>query len=74
MNLFLADYLYDINLAIPNVNGEKVSIKHVVDGIPFNAEFLIRRIPISSIPHDDDKKLTEYLHKLYQEKVSQNMK
>ena len=70
--MFLADYLYDINLAIPNVNGEKVSIKHVRDGIPFNAEFFLRRIPISSIPYDDDKKLTEYLHKLYQEKVLSN--
>jgi lysophosphatidic acid acyltransferase / lysophosphatidylinositol acyltransferase len=64
-----ADYLYDITFAIKLVNGEKPSLEHIKDGIPTKGQIFLRRIPISDIPVDDEKKCAEYLHQLYREKV-----
>lgn len=64
-----ADYLYDLTFAIMPINGEKPSLEHIKDGVPTKSQIFYRRIPISSIPVDDEVKCAEYLHQLYREKV-----
>jgi len=63
------DYLYDMNLAIsPAPDGQKPSLEHIKDGVPLKAQILMRRIPMSSIPTDDEKKCAAYLQELYRQK------
>ena len=63
------EWLYDITLAIPKVNGtQKPSLKLIKDGVPIDFQIYIRRIPLSSVPLDE-KTSAEWLQKLYQEKV-----
>ena len=63
------DILYDITIAIADVNGEKPTLKHIKDGVPVKAQIYFRRIPMSSLPLDDEKKCADYLQNLYREKV-----
>ena len=63
------DYFYDLTLAVDNVNGSKPTLKHIVDGVPINFQFVLRRIPVSSVPIEDEKQCAEFVQKLYQEKV-----
>lgn len=62
------DYMYDITLAIDDVEGRSPSFFDIKDGVPLNVQMFIRRIPMSEVPVEDDKKCSEYLQKLYQEK------
>lgn len=63
------DYFYDLTLAVDNVNGSKPTLKHIVDGVPINFQFVLRRIPVSTVPIEDEKQCAEFVQKLYQEKV-----
>lgn len=62
--------MYDVTIACDDVEGESPTFKHIVNGIPLRAQFFMRRIPMSQIPTDDDKKCSEFLYNLYQEKVN----
>lgn len=42
----------------------------IINGEPIYGQMVIRRIPIKDIPIDDESKCSEFLHKLYEEKVS----
>ena len=67
----LVDYMYDINLGIKDVDGERPSLTHIKNGVPLKCQMFIRRIPMKDIPIDDEKKNAEYLQQLYREKVFQ---
>lgn len=63
------DYIYDLTLAVHNINGAKPTLKDVVNGVPVKYEMVLRRIPVDTIPVEDEKKCAEFVQKLYQEKV-----
>ena len=63
------DYIYDINIAARNINGAKPTIMNVLNGIPVNFEIVLRRIPVTSIPTEDENKCADFLQNLYREKV-----
>jgi len=62
------DYIYDLTLGVHNINGKKPTLKNVVDGVPVKYELFLRRIPVSSIPVEDEKQCADFVQKLYQEK------
>jgi len=62
------DYIYDLTLAVHNINGAKPTLKDVVNGVPVKYEMVLRRIPVDTIPVEDEKKCAEFVQKLYQEK------
>ena len=64
------DYLYDINLAVKDRNGRVPNLMDIKNGIPVVGQMYIRRIPMSQVPVDDEKKCAEFLFKLYKEKVN----
>ena len=66
------DYIYDINLAVQNINGSKPTLLHLLNGSPAKFEIALRRIPVSSIPIDDEKACADWLQKHYKEKVNNN--
>ena len=59
--------LYDLNVAF-EASG-KPDLNTVRNGVPLKGHMLVRRIPIEKIPVDDEAKCSEFIHKLYQEKV-----
>jgi lysophosphatidic acid acyltransferase/lysophosphatidylinositol acyltransferase len=64
------DYFYDVNFAMQKVdNHRSPNIFDLMKGRELNAQAYVRRIPIASLPINDDKKCAEYLFKLYKEKV-----
>lgn len=62
------DYLYDFNLAVKQIDGRIPSLMDIKNGVPVEAQIYFRRIPLSQVPVDDEKKCSEFLHKLYKEK------
>lgn len=62
------DYIYDINLAVQNINGSKPTLMHLLNGLPAKFEIALRRIPVSSIPIDDENQCADWLQKHYKEK------
>ncbi|CAF0743582.1 unnamed protein product [Brachionus calyciflorus] len=62
------DYLYDITLAIDDVEGHSPTFLDIKDGIPLDVQIFIRRIPMSLVPAEDEKKCSDFLQKLYMEK------
>lgn len=69
IKLIKVEYMYDITIAIDDVDGCSPTFMHMKDGIPLNAQIFIRRIPIDILPTDDEKKCSEFLLRLYQDKV-----
>ncbi|UJR16396.1 hypothetical protein I4U23_003299 [Adineta vaga] len=58
--------VYDINVAFQTPQSPELS--NMLVGQRCLAESFIRRIPITEIPYDDEKKAAEFIHKLFQEK------
>ena len=54
---------------IKTENGVKPTISMLKDGKPIKGQLLLNRIPIKDVPIDDDAKLTEFLYKIYENKV-----
>ena len=46
----------------------KAEFNTVRNGIPLKSEMFVRRIPMSSVPTDDEGS-AKFIHKLYEEKV-----
>ena len=65
--------MYDLTLGIEKVNGRIPNLFDIKNGEPVKAKFFIRRIPITSIPIEDEQKCNEFLIKLYEEKVKLNI-
>jgi len=63
------DYIYDLTLAVDNINGAKPTLKHIIDGVPVKFQLVLRRIPVSEIPVENEKECAQFVQKLYQEKV-----
>jgi hypothetical protein len=64
------DYMYDVNLAIKNLEGGRVpKLNDIKNGIPLKVQVFMRRIPTKGIPTDNEKDCAAYLYKLYKEKV-----
>lgn len=57
-------------MGLKNVNGKPPNLNMMIQGIPIKGQMVIRRIPIKDIPIDDEHQCSQFLHKLYQEKVS----
>ena len=68
-NFFQVDILYDLNLAIADVNGKRPSLSDVKNGRSFKVQYYIRRIPISQVPAKNESECTAFVNKIYQEKV-----
>lgn len=66
---FLVDYMYDITIAIDDVEGHSPTFLDMKDGIPLNAQIFMRRIPLDLVPAEDEKKCSDFLFRLYQDKV-----
>ncbi|CAF1153068.1 unnamed protein product, partial [Adineta ricciae] len=58
--------VYDITVAFQTPKSPELS--NMLVGERCQAESFIRRIPISEVPYDDEKKSAEFIHKLFQEK------
>lgn len=69
MSAFLVEYIYDCNLAMKDVNGHSPRFTDLVNGEKIDAELYIRRIPLANASPRDEKLCTQFLHKLYKEKV-----
>ena len=67
MCMILVTAVYDVTVAFQTPKSPELS--NMLVGERCQAESFIRRIPISEIPHDDEKKSAEFIHKLFQEKV-----
>ena len=52
-----------------DVNGHSPRFSDIVDGEPIDAELYIRRIPLSDASPQDEKLCSQFLHRLYKEKV-----
>lgn len=65
----IVDYMYDLTMAMKNIDGRQPNLIDVKNGRELDLHIYLRRIPISSIPVDNEEKCTAYLQKLYQEKV-----
>ena len=63
------NWIYDVTIGIAQVNGEKPTLKHIKDGVPVQAEIYLRRIPMSSVPTQNEKECGDWLHNHYKEKV-----
>jgi hypothetical protein len=63
------NYLYDFNIAAQDVNGKQPTMVHVQNGVPVKTMVLYRRIPMSEVPKNDEKKTAEFLNKVFKEKV-----
>ena len=64
------DYLYDMNIAIKDLDGKQPTIVDVQNGKQVKCMILFRRIPMSNVPKNNEKQAAEFLNKLYQEKVN----
>lgn len=62
------DALYDITFGMYDVNGRKPNLKDIKDGFPVKFQMYFRRIPISTIPTDNEKECSAWLHRIYKEK------
>jgi len=62
------NWIYDVTIGIAQVNGEKPTLKHIKDGVPVQAEIYLRRIPMSSVPKENEKECGDWLHNHYKEK------
>jgi lysophosphatidic acid acyltransferase/lysophosphatidylinositol acyltransferase len=60
--------IYDINLGVNDVDGKRPMLSHVKNGIPLKGQIFIRRIPLESVPTENDKVNGEFLQQLYREK------
>ncbi|MEQ2159379.1 1-acyl-sn-glycerol-3-phosphate acyltransferase delta [Goodea atripinnis] len=54
-------------------NNEVPTLLGILNGKKYHADLYVRRIPLESVP-DDEAECAAWLHKLYQEKVSENKK
>jgi len=59
--------IYDLTIGIAENNGIKPDLNAIRNGIPFTAEFLVRRIPITDVPTDDEGSAA-FIHDLYRKK------
>jgi lysophosphatidic acid acyltransferase/lysophosphatidylinositol acyltransferase len=59
--------VYDITVAFQSPKNPELS--NLLIGQRCQAEAFIRRIPVSEIPYNDEEKSSEFVHKLFQEKV-----
>lgn len=50
-------------------NGPKPDFNTIRAGFGLKGQLLVRRIPFSSVPEDEEKS-AEFIHKLYKEKVN----
>lgn len=57
-------------MAVDDVEGHPPTFLDLKDGIPLNAQIFFRRIPMDLVPADDDAKCSDFLNRLYQDKVS----
>lgn len=64
---FQVSAIYDINVAFKTPSNPDFS--KAFRGERSHAEAFIRRIPISDVPYDDEEKSSQFIHKLFQEKV-----
>lgn len=59
--------IYDLNVGIEYKNNIRPDLNSIRNGLPLNGEILVRRIPMSEVPTDDEES-AQFIHKLYQEK------
>ncbi len=64
------DAIYDCTLAIKSENGVKPNILMIKNGEAVKGQMFINRIPLKDVPIDDEKKCSEFLYKMYENKVS----
>lgn len=68
------DYIYDVNMGLHKLdNGRYPLIIDLVKGRSYECEMYIRRIPIDKEIAQDEKKLTQFLYKMYKEKVRKQL-
>jgi hypothetical protein len=65
--LILVTAVYDITVGFQEPKNPELS--KLLLGHRCVAEGFIRRIPISEVPYDDEEKCSQFVHKLFQEKV-----
>ena len=60
--------IYDLTVGIETSEGRTADFNSIRNGIPLKGEMFVRRIPFSSVPQDEEG-ASEFLQKLYREKV-----
>jgi hypothetical protein len=63
--------IYDLNVGIAANGDVKPDFNAIRFGVPLKSEIYARRIPMSSVP-SDEKGISDFVQKLYQEKVTLN--
>lgn len=64
------DYVYDLSIGMQKVEGGHYpKITDLKNGVKVDSQIYVRRIPMSSIPVNDEKQCADFLYKIYQKKV-----